>query len=373
MGTITRRRLTHAIPPCLLLVAGLMTPAGAVADDSRDGPRTVADAQWTLAASGAPRAWQVTRGDGVTVAVLDSGVDASHPDLRGQVRGGGDFGDGSSGDGTHDPGPTAGHGTEVASVVAATGRNYHGRGLLGIAPDARVLSLGVYRDGDADPSAVREASRAAVGGGADVLVVPAAGLTRDVLRTAGRADAVVVTGLAPRPAGTRVGLPDAPGAVAAVPVDRSGHAVTATMPYRGASIAAPGRDILSASASGSYWTGDDPAFAAAAVAGAAALLRAAHPRLTASQVVGLLVDTAQPGPRGCGHACGAGLLRVDRALAAAGTTPASHTSPGPTSSPDRARNGAVLGLLVLLVASAAATGWWRLRSKRGPTALESRR
>lgn len=370
--TSTRMRVTHvAIPLSCLLMAGLgSVPAAAVAGNTPAGPQTVADAQWTLAAVGAHRAWRTSRGEGVTVAVLDTGVDAAHPDLRGQVRGGGDFGDGSSGTGLHDAAPSEGHGTEVASMVAATGRNYHGDGLMGVAPKAHVLSLGVYRNGRADPSAVEEASRTAVSRGADILVVPAAGFTREVLGIARRADAVVVTGSGSHT--SRIDLGATPGAVAAVPVDRHGVAPAGTRGYHGAALAAPGEAVLGASSSGSYWTGDDPVFAAAAVAGAAALLRAAHPGLTASEVVGLLVDTAQPASSRCGATCGAGLLRADRALAAESPAQPSFDQ---ASRRDPVWGMALVAMVVLLVAAAAAasTAWWRLRDRRPGGLREDRR
>lgn len=359
---LTMRAARCAAPFCVLLLVGLASPVGSAVAGDTSGSSTVSDSEWMLATVGAHRAWQVSRGAGVTVAVLDSGVDASHPDLRGRVRGGGDFGDGSTGNGLHDAAPADGHGTEVASVVAATGRNYRGNGLTGLAPEAHVLSLGVYRNGHVDPSAVQEATRAAIARGASVLLVPAAGLTSGALRTARRGDAVVVTEAVshgPRAADLR----GDPGAVAAVPVDRFGVAAAAATPDHGAAIAAPGTEILAASATGSYWTGDDAAFAAAAVAGAAALLRSAQPGLGAGQVVGRLVDSAQTAPSRCGGSCGAGLLRADRALVAAPAALGGHHA-----RPDRNWGVVIAAAVVLLVALAASTGWWlaRMRRVRGP-------
>ncbi|MDT7536915.1 MAG: serine protease [Actinomycetota bacterium] len=89
--------------------------------------------QWGLTQVHAAEAWRVTQGAGVTVAVIDSGVDFAHPDLRGALLPGKDF----SGSGTVSD--DCGHGTQVAGVLAARAGN--GIGLVGIAPRVTVLPL----------------------------------------------------------------------------------------------------------------------------------------------------------------------------------------------------------------------------------------
>jgi subtilisin family serine protease len=83
----------------------------------------------------APEAWALTRGAGTTVAVVDTGVDAQHPELAGRLVGGYDFVDGDA-----DPQDAHGHGTHVAGTIAA-GEN--GIGVIGVAPDALVMPLRV--------------------------------------------------------------------------------------------------------------------------------------------------------------------------------------------------------------------------------------
>src|SRR5207237_47786 len=95
------------------------------------------DDQWQLQALNAPAAWRLALGTGVTVAVLDSGVDAAHPDLAGRVLPGADFVDGST-DGRVD---FVGHGTTVAGLIA--GRNDDGAGVVGVAPEAKILPVRV--------------------------------------------------------------------------------------------------------------------------------------------------------------------------------------------------------------------------------------
>lgn len=281
---------------CLLTLAA----GGAAHAESN----AVHDAQWALQSVDAERLWQLGKGDGVIVAVLETGVDASHADLRGRVLPGADFGDGSSGDGTHDSGWNHGHGTQVASLIAGTAENYDGHGLLGLAPQASILPFGVYRDAAPDPAAVSGAVRAAVAQHADVVVLPSVGVPANrnlehAVRHAIDNDVIVVAGVGDDPTAARPAYPASiPGVVAVTAVDQNGRVWERA--ERGAHVvlAAPGVDILAASTDGTYWTGDDTAYAAAWVAGASALVRGAHPGWTAPEIIQKLIDTArgQGGP-----------------------------------------------------------------------------
>jgi serine protease len=91
--------------------------------------------QWFLGLQGIPNAWAVTRGAGVTVAVVDTGVNLEHPDLIPNLLPGYDFVDGDT-----LPMDLAGHGTHVAGLVAAHGL------ALGVAPEAKILPVRVLRD-----------------------------------------------------------------------------------------------------------------------------------------------------------------------------------------------------------------------------------
>ncbi|HEY0582474.1 MAG TPA: S8 family serine peptidase, partial [Chloroflexota bacterium] len=94
---------------------------------------------WSLDAIGAPSAWNVSHGDGIKVAVLDTGVLTSHEDLAGQVFASKDFS--ASASGATD---VYGHGTHVAGIIAATENN--GRGLVGVAPRAKLLNGKILGD-----------------------------------------------------------------------------------------------------------------------------------------------------------------------------------------------------------------------------------
>jgi subtilisin family serine protease len=111
-------------------------------DDEGPDPARQPDEQWNLALVGAPAAWPTTTGEGVVIAVIDSGVDSRHPDLRDRLVGSIDC-VGADGDpdrcragGDTD---TDGHGTHVAGIAVAAADN--GRGVAGVAPDARLLSV----------------------------------------------------------------------------------------------------------------------------------------------------------------------------------------------------------------------------------------
>lgn len=107
--------------------------------------------QWGLARIGAPGAWSIATGVGTTIAIVDSGIDAEHPDLQGKVQGGANCV-------AHDvPGgcvegnwaDDAGHGTHVAGIAAATTGN--GQGVAGVAPGATLLAVKVLSNTCAPP------------------------------------------------------------------------------------------------------------------------------------------------------------------------------------------------------------------------------
>lgn len=104
------------------------------APSAHAAPRTdpLRSQQWGLDQIRVPQAWTLTRGSGVTVAVIDSGVDFGHPDLRGALWPGKDF----TGSGIADD---CGHGTEVVGIIAAHRSN--GIGIAGVAPEVKVMPL----------------------------------------------------------------------------------------------------------------------------------------------------------------------------------------------------------------------------------------
>ncbi|MFE0736796.1 type VII secretion-associated serine protease mycosin [Streptomyces sp. NPDC058855] len=96
------------------------------------------DQQWQLDAFGAEEIWQHSTGKGITVAVIDSGVEKGNPDLRGQVLQGKDFAPDHPGDENTD---YTGHGTGMAGLIAGTGERNGSNGAFGLAPGAKILPI----------------------------------------------------------------------------------------------------------------------------------------------------------------------------------------------------------------------------------------
>ena len=289
-----------AAAPLAVPQAALSAPAGILAADA------IRDRQYWLDEYGIREAWQVTRGAGVTIAIIDSGVDASHPDLRGAVVGGIDLSGVGAADGTRPVGSDApDHGTMVASLAAGRGSG-PGDGVIGAAPEASLLSASLafgpeQRDGDAQ---VAEAVRWAVDAGADVISLS---LTRNTLAWpeswddafgyAEANDVVVIAAAGNRGSGTeQVGAPATiPGVVAVGGVDRAGRASDAAS-AQGISIALmrTSEQLVAAVPGGGHVMWQGTSGASPIVAGIAALIRAAHPEATAADVVTRLIATARP-------------------------------------------------------------------------------
>lgn len=125
----SRARVTASAALGMLLVGIASVPAHAAG---------VRDRQWHLDAMGAEEIWQLSTGKGVTVAVIDSGVEDTHPDLRGQVLDGKDLAPEAEGDEHTD---VEGHGTGMAGVIAGTGRANGGAGAFGLAPGVKILPV----------------------------------------------------------------------------------------------------------------------------------------------------------------------------------------------------------------------------------------
>lgn len=153
----------------LLLAVALVVGVGAASQaspEARPNDPYFSD-QWHLEVVGAASAWKQTRGRGATIAIIDSGVDLRHPDLRRNVVShGADFVDPNGHDGAQDE---HGHGTHVAGIAAATSGNRVG--IAGVAPKARILPVRVLDENiSADgPVPVAAGIRWAVDRGADVI------------------------------------------------------------------------------------------------------------------------------------------------------------------------------------------------------------
>ncbi|MCX9192707.1 type VII secretion-associated serine protease mycosin [Carbonactinospora thermoautotrophica] len=275
--------------------------------------------------------WQITRGEGVKVGVLDTGVDASHPDLAGQVEPGRDFGDGSTDkDGTTDP---KGHGTGMASVIAAKGGS--AKAAWGVAPGAKIVPLTIFLrstavSGTAKAAAIRYAADhgikvvcIAVGGAVD------ASFIREAVNYALQRDVVIVAAAGNDGNGAnKVEFPASyPGVISVGAIDPDRKIRPTSTHNSHVVLAAPGGNIWSAQPHGQYRLGSGTSPATAYVAGVAALLRAAHPDWTAGQVIRRLIKTADDaGTPGKDDYYGYGIVDPYEALT-------SDLPPGPRENP----------------------------------------
>ncbi|MGH3680204.1 MAG: S8 family serine peptidase, partial [Natronosporangium sp.] len=264
---------------------------------------------------GAPQAWDAGfTGEGVTVAVLDTGVDASHPDLAGQVVATANFTDEPDATDNH------GHGTHVASTIAGTGAASDGA-RVGVAPGADLLIGKVCTtDGECQTSAIMAGMEWAAEHGADVVNMSLGGGATDgtdplsllVNQLSAETGTLFVTSAGNTRIGIRVvGSPaTADAALAVGAVDKSDQ--RARFSSRGPrvgdhavkpEITAPGVGIVAARAEGtgigepadgSYTSLDGTSMAAPHVAGAAALLAQAT-GLAGGELKDALVSSAADG------------------------------------------------------------------------------
>lgn len=152
------------------LVLGLVGAAGA--STAVNDP--LWSQQWGPQQVRAPQAWATSTGSGEVIAVVDSGVDLSHPDLAGKLVGGATFvgcanascgnGDWKSG---KDAGAPDGHGTHVAGIAAAATNN--GTGIAGVAPDAKIMPVKVLGENGGSFAEIAAGIRFAADNGADVI------------------------------------------------------------------------------------------------------------------------------------------------------------------------------------------------------------
>lgn len=296
------------------------------------------------------------RGRRPVVAILDTGVGAGDPDLRDAVltRQARSFVPGM--DPLDDP---SGHGTHVAGIVAAIPGN--GVGGSGVAR-ARILPVTIAdASGRATTSALIRGVRYAAARGARVINISFGGagfsqLEQDAIDAAVRRGALVVVPVGNT--GGRAGPPEYPGAyrhvMTVAALGRGGRVLPLSERGDQVSIAAPGERVLSNDAGDTVRlvprTGTS--MAAAVVAGAAARVIAARPRLSAEQVRTLLESTARDvPPTGPDNASGAGALDLRAALAAPAPPPEDREPNDDTAQATRSR-----ALLGISAASGTVTG-----------------
>jgi hypothetical protein len=238
-----------------------------------------------------------SRGEGVRVAVIDTGADTEHPDLRGNIAAAANFVDSDDAEFRHDR-----HGTEMAGVIAAVANNREG--IVGIAPGARLLLFKACWQARLDADAARcnsftlaRALVAAFDAHAQIvnlsLAGPADPLLTDLIRE-GLHRGMLFVGAAPADMSEgNAGLLRQPGVIEV--------ASAGNQSPLGSALYAPGREILTLLPGGRYDFASGDSIATAQVSGVLALLVAKKAGLSADDAYRLLRDTsAQAGSAGSG-------------------------------------------------------------------------
>lgn len=362
-------RLTSLVLATGLCAGGILgTATAAHADHIRDG-------QYWLKDYGIKAAWKTSKGAGVKVAVIDTGIDSSHPDLRGVVTGGKDFSGAGNAQGTKPVGPLPEHGTLVATLLAGRGNNSGAidaakaeaeqqqiaydravkeaeeneedppvepeaikipqpargpAGVIGVAPEAELLSASLWLGSD-NPGGksveeqIPQAVRWAVDQGATVINM-SLGSTRpdwpaswdDAFKYAEDQDVVVVVAAGNRAGGmSQVGAPATiPGVLTVAGVDKDGKAsVDSSTEGISIGVSAPAEPLVGGLPGGGYadWSGTSGA--APLVSGVVALIRSKYPKMKAPQVINRVLATAKDaGKPGVDNLYGHGLLDAEAAL-----------------------------------------------------------
>lgn len=377
-------RMASAVTAIALATGGLATSLVAAPEARADSWR---DKQYWLAESGITKAWEVSKGANVKVAVIDSGVDAKHPDLKGAVVGGSDASGAGSADGQKSIGSKPEHGTLVATMLAGRGHQPPKStaspgatpapgpdGIVGVAPEAQILSVSTWLGsqnpgGKTDQEQIPAAVRWAVDNGARVINISLGSTSPEWPQSwdaaflyAEQKDVVIVAAAGNRVGGNvQVGAPATiPGVLTVAGLNREGAAsIDSSSQGISIGVAAPAENLIGGMPGDGYaeWAGTSGA--TPIVSGVAALIRSKWPEMTASQVINRIVTTAKDaGAPGKDPIYGYGVLTAEAALKAdvpetkvnplgtvadwirihrrgeaAATAPAAEPSDSPTSAP----------------------------------------
>lgn len=261
--------------------------------------------------------WPLSTGKGVTVAVIDTGVEADLPELRGTVLAGMNA-EGGNGDGREDldDGESGGHGTGMAMLIAAQGR---GTGMVGVAPDSKILPVVAQ-----STPAYAKGIRFAVDRGAQVINLsqavpgPCPRDLQDSIAYALGKDAVIVAGAGNDGNGANSSNSPAncKGVISVGAVDLKFNPWEKTQRQSYVTVAAPGAHTWTVLKDGKLYSGSGTSASAALVSGAVAVIRAKHPDMKNREVVRQLIASAlDVYTKGKDSRTGYGVIRPYRPLA----------------------------------------------------------
>ena len=362
--------------PEVTLLPPLPVRLGADAPCTTASREKATGATWAQAALGLAKAQQLSRGAGVTVAVVDTGVGSAVPALSGRVTA-------LDGAGTD----CVGHGSFAAGLIAAA--RTQGNDIVGIAPEARILALrGTDDRGAPSVQRIADGIRSAADRGAAVIYVGQTLRSGKAVLTAAVAhalkrDALVVAPAAPDAVPREELGPDGempqgpywpaavPGVLSVVDFGPSGARQDNAPPAYQPDLAAPGSAMVSVGPRGSgHYIASGASLAAACTAGAAALVRAYYPKMSAEDVSRQLLRAAYPAqpPRLDPYAALSTILPPGQAAPA--TPPPAHVPPRADPKPVAralAISGAGLAVLLLVAAAAAVLPRGRARNWLPPS------
>jgi type VII secretion-associated serine protease mycosin len=317
---------------------GLLLAGGAATQAHAESTRSQ---QWYLDAMHAEDMWRTSTGKGITVAVIDTGVDPNNPDLKGRVLGGLDLAPSSrSGDEHTD---YDGHGTGMAGLIAGTGAYGGGNGAFGLAPGAKILPIRLPAKGDengfAGPSYLGKAIRYAADSGAQVInisagtTITAPQLTAAVKYALDHGSLVFAAVGNSGDNGNPVEYPAAtPGVVGVAAVGKNLRRTSWSQYGPQVDISAPGEDMVHACGGKTgLCKGSGTSDATALASASAALIWSKHPTWTNNQVLRVMLNTIGGPTDGAkrNDSIGYGIVRPRIALQNPGNPGPAHAYPLP--------------------------------------------
>jgi len=324
--------------------------------------------EWHLPIIGAPAAWDIARGSGVTVAVLDSGIDPTHPDLASQLVPGWNFWENNS-----NTADVYGHGTKAAGVIGAIGNNSNG--VTGVAFNARLMPIRVTdTSGNASLSALASGLSYAADHGARVANMSFAVQSYATVISAAQYF-VNKGGVVMNSAGNYATLDSSAPSSALVSVSATdGSDALASFSSYGpyVDLAAPGVSIWTTTSGGGYGAVSGTSFSSPLTAGVAALVMSANPGLSGPQVVNVLESTARDlGAAGDDNYFGYGRVDAAAAVTAAIQGVTTTDKQAPSASITAPTGGTVSGIVPVNVSASDNVGVSRVELLVNGTLLAS--